>query len=172
MTEKRIVITQGGQAVSADPGTVISTVLGSCVSVCLWDPLAEVGGMNHMLLTSTAANSIDCNLAGLNAMELLINAMLKKGVRRSRLVAKVFGGAQMVDGLPSIGANNVGFTMDFLRRERILVAGKSLGGTRARQLLFWPATGVVKQKVAQSIPDVGSVGAPRQGTPGNGLELL
>ncbi len=172
MTETRIVITQGGQAVSTDPKAVISTVLGSCVSVCLWDPLARVGGMNHMLLTSSASNSFDCNLAGLNAMELLINAMLKEGARRTRLVAKVFGGAQMVNGLPSIGTNNAVFTMDFLRREQILVAGKSLGGTRARHLLFWPAAGVVRQKMAAMNQTGVPADALEQQTKGNGLELL
>ncbi len=128
--------------------------------------------MNHMLLTSIAPNSIDCNLAGLNAMELLINAMLKEGARRRRLVAKVFGGAQMVDGLPSIGATNAGFTMDFLRREQIMVAGKSLGGTQARQLLFWPATGVAKQRIAAMAQSVSPEAGCTQQTRGNGLELF
>ncbi len=147
MTALRIHITQGEQAVGSDPDLVITTLLGSCVSCCLWDPVVGVGGMNHMLLTTSAAESGACNLVGINAMELLINEILKKGGHRDRLRAKAFGGAQMVSGLSEIGKQNSAFILTFLEKEGITCEGHSLGGETARHLMFWPATGRVMQKI-------------------------
>ena len=86
MTPRKLHITQGERAVGKNPDDVISTILGSCVSCCLWDPTAGVGGMNHMLLTVRPNTGGMCNLTGLNAMELLINDILKLGGRRDRRV--------------------------------------------------------------------------------------
>ena len=72
-----------------------------------------------MLLTISTAGSDACNLAGINAMELLINDILKQGGKRHRLRAKAFGGASMVEGLSGIGQANCDFTLDFLAREGI-----------------------------------------------------
>ena len=112
MTELRKVITQGEQAVSSDPNLVITTLLGSCVSCCLWDPVARVGGANHMLVTQLNDTRALSNMSGVNAMELLINAVQKAGGIRARLIAKVFGGARMVAGLSCIGQSNAAFTLD------------------------------------------------------------
>jgi len=167
-----IVITQGQHAVSADPEITISTVLGSCVACCLWDRISGLGGMNHMLLAQRQQNNLSCDMAGVNAMELLINDLLKLGARRDRLQAKVFGGAQMVSGLSDIGAANASFTLGFLERESIPCTAQSLGGTAARQVRFWPASGIVRQKITR---DSGIQERSQQPVPsvqGNGLELL
>lgn len=170
MGERRIVITQGQQEASSDPDLVLTTLLGSCVSVCLWDPLAKAGGLNHILLPSQKSASTQADLAGLNAIELLINAVLKEGAMRERLIAKVFGGARMVAGLSDIGDANADFVVRVLEREGIDVAGKSLGGSSARNLMFWPSTGVARLKlVAGDVPVVPEkVVAPA----GNDLELF
>lgn len=168
----RIVITQGSYAVSADPNDEISTLLGSCVSCCLWDSAVGVGGMNHMLLSRRRIDDGLCDLSGVNAMELVINDMIKLGAQRHRLVAKVFGGAQMVRGLSDIGNENVSFTLSFLEAEGINCLGKSVGGETARQLLFVPATGVVRQRLVQdSVVEERPVVAPIADA-GNDLELL
>ncbi|SDG06093.1 chemotaxis protein CheD [Sulfitobacter delicatus] len=167
-----IVITQGQHAVSADPNTVISTVLGSCVACCLWDHVSQLGGMNHMLLAQRQHNNLPCDMAGVNAMELLINELLKLGARRDRLQAKVFGGARMVDGLSEIGAKNISFTLGFLERENITCTAQSVGGTAARQVMFWPVIGVVRQKMTRSAPLRETVTPPANTIEGNGLELL
>jgi chemotaxis protein CheD len=91
-------IAQGEQAIGSKSGEVISTVLGSCVSVCLWDPDARIGGMNHMLLPDAATDTLNQS-AGAVDMELLINAMVRIGASRSSLRAKVFGGASMLSGI-------------------------------------------------------------------------
>ncbi|MFK7882323.1 chemotaxis protein CheD [Roseobacter sp.] len=172
MRQARHHITQGEQAVGSDPEFVISTLLGSCVSCCLWDPVSGVGGMNHMLLTSSAGDSGVSNLPGINAMELLINEILKNGGKRDRLRAKAFGGAQMVAGLSEIGKQNSAFILQFLEQEGIVCEGHSLGGETARHLMFWPATGRVMQKIRGDAPveTVSQVKAPVD--TGNDLELF
>lgn len=172
MQQPRHLITQGEQAVGSDPDFVISTLLGSCVSCCLWDPVASVGGMNHMLLTSSAAESGVSNLVGINAMELLINEILKHGGQRNRLRAKAFGGAQMVSGLSQIGRNNSEFILKFLDQEGITCEGHSLGGETARHLMFWPATGRVMLKIRSDAPKetISQIQAPTSA--GNDLELF
>ena len=166
----RYVITQGEFCTSDDPNATIFTLLGSCVACCLWDPVAKVGGMNHILLAQGPGATGDRpNLAGLNAMELLINGLLKLGAQRRRLQAKAFGGAQMVSGLSDIGPENAGFLMQFLMRERIVCVSESLGGTSARQVIFHPTTGEARVKM-----DTTSKVAPvqPQADTGNDLELF
>ncbi|MEP6017654.1 MAG: chemotaxis protein CheD [Paracoccaceae bacterium] len=146
MTEQRINITQGEHATSDSDNVVITTLLGSCVSCCLWDPIAGVGGMNHMLLARGESGDDMNTLAGVNAMEVVINEMIKLGAVRSRMLAKAFGGARMVSGLSDIGKSNADFTLDFLSREGIECLGHSLGGTTSRNVKFWPASGRVLQR--------------------------
>ena len=155
--------------VSQDADVVIATLLGSCVAVCLWDPLSKVGGMNHMLLTSRKPGSVDADQAGIHAMELLINDILKLDGQRSRLVAKIFGGARMVEGLSDIGEANAEFTKRFLQREQILLLGQSLGGKDARQLVFNPTTGVVRQRTVGYRPTETLATPPDN--EGNGAEI-
>ena len=139
-------VAQGTQAVSADPEAIITTVLGSCVAACFFDAHAGLGGMNHFLLPESKAHSSKNVIYGAQAMELLINDMMKKGARKERMQAKLFGGARMVDGLSGIGAANAAFALQFLQDEGIPCVGQSLGGTTARRLRFWPATGRATQK--------------------------
>ena len=169
MAEQRILITQGQHATSDQEDVVISTLLGSCVAVCLWDETARVGGMNHMLLAvSDTKDNTSCNLAGLNAMELLINDMIKLGASRNRLKAKAFGGARMVAGLSDIGQTNAAFALDFLKNEGIVCESQSLGGDKARNVRFWPATGRAQQRMTSS--EV--VEAPAKVETGNDMELF
>ena len=171
MEESRIHITQGEFATSSGDDTVITTILGSCVACCMWDPVAKVGGMNHMLLASSNAQDARSELAGVNAMELLINELIKKGALRSRLQAKAFGGARMISGLSDIGDANAAFTLQFLADENIECVGHSLGGTQARNVRFWPGSGRVMQKMTGT-PPVEEPVKPAKAEPGNDLELF
>lgn len=138
--ERIVHVVQGEYVVVDDPEVVLTTILGSCVAACIWDPGAAVGGMNHFLLPGDA-DSGDSMKFGVNSMELLINGLLQKGAMRSRLQAKLFGGAQVVANLSDIGARNAEFGERFLRMEGIPCVGQSLGGDRARRIRFWPTTG-------------------------------
>ncbi len=105
-------------------------------------------------------------------MELLINDVLKLGARRERLRAKAFGGARMISGLSDIGESNSAFTLEFLEKEGITCEGHSLGGTSARHIKFWPASGRVMQKVSRDA-DVEPVALPVSSEiEGNDLELF
>ncbi len=144
-----VLITQGEFAVSDEENIVICTLLGSCVSVCLWDERAKVGGMNHLLLATGKSAKAEHNLAGVTEMECLINAIIKLGGRRDRLQAKVFGGSTMLETSTGVGQANADFALDFLYQEGIELRGESLGGTSARTLRFSPTTGKVSMKFAK-----------------------
>jgi len=130
----------------------MTTLLGSCVSTCLWDPLRRIGGMNHFMLPGDRgpARSPVAPSArfGVHAMELLINQMLKLGAERRRLVAKVFGGGRVLRGFGSldVGAANCEFVLGFLATEAIPVVGSDLLDNYARKLHFSPASGKVLLK--------------------------
>ncbi|MBW1988141.1 MAG: chemotaxis protein CheD [Deltaproteobacteria bacterium] len=140
---------------SAEPA-VIQTVVGSCVAVCLHDPVARVGGMNHILVPGKAdlfSLSAEACYA-VNSMELLINSVLNAGGSRHRLKAKVFGGARMlaVESVRSdLGAQNVRFVLEFLGTESIPVLAKDLGGNMARQIHFHTQPGDVYVKKVKSV---------------------
>ncbi|MEM8577214.1 MAG: chemotaxis protein CheD [Pseudomonadota bacterium] len=162
-------ITQGEHAVSAEADVTITTLLGSCVACCIWDPVAGLGGMNHMLLARTGFTGRLSNRSGVAEMETLINEIVERGGVRTRLRAKAFGGAHMVSGLSDIGPQNAAFALDYLAQEGIFCEASSLGGLSARLVRFWPATGRVQQKRTSDVPrDRLAGGIARQ----NGPELF
>lgn len=144
-TEKMRVVIQGEFLISKDRSEVLSTILGSCVAAFLRDPVAGIGGLNHFLLPGHDPSDRNAMKYGLNAMELLINSLIREGARRDRLEGKLFGGGRMVPGLTDIGAANGKFAEDFLRREGIHYLGGSLGGDYGRKLRVWPVSGQVQQ---------------------------
>ncbi|WP_238381014.1 chemotaxis protein CheD [Alkalilacustris brevis] len=139
-------VLQGEFRVSAGADVVFTTVLGSCIATCLYDRERGVGGMNHFLLAGDERSDRASLRYGINAMELLVNELLKKGARRDRLEAKLFGGGQMLGGGHGIGAGNARFALWFLENEGIRCVGQSLGGTRPRKLRFWPRNGQAQQQ--------------------------
>lgn len=139
-------ITQGEYATGDTEDVMITTILGSCVSACLWDPVAGIGGMNHILLPDRALVEVSAQGRSINEMELLINEIFKQGGMKTRLKAKLFGGAQMISGFSDVGIRNAQFVHDFLNSEGIPCIGQSLGGKQARKIQFWPCTGRARQK--------------------------
>ena len=109
-----------GQYYAATGDAAITTVLGSCVSTCLWDPAQRIGGMNHFMLpgdTDAFASPVKASARfGVYAMEVLINEMIHLGADRRRMVAKVFGGGRVLQGFGSldVGAKNCQFVLEFL----------------------------------------------------------
>ena len=94
---KRLHVVQGEFAVTEDPDVMMGTILGSCVSACMRDPVAGVGGMNHFLLPGereTTDGGPQSMRYGVQSMELLLNALYRMGARRERLEVKLFGGAR------------------------------------------------------------------------------
>lgn len=130
----------------------ITTVLGSCVSTCLWDPVERIGGMNHFMLPGDTASAGSPWAAsarfGVYAMEVLINDMIRLGADRRRMVAKVFGGAQLLAGFDrlDVGAKNSEFVLEFLRVEGIRVLARDLLDVCPRKVHFFIDTGKVQVK--------------------------
>jgi chemotaxis protein CheD len=139
-------IVQGEYAFSSDHEVMYTTILGSCVAACLRDPVAGVGGMNHFLLPGADDAHGEAVRYGVHAMELLINGLLQQGAIKSRLEAKLFGGANVVRGLSDVGAQNARFAVQFLQKEAITLLADSLGGDRARRIRYWPASGRASQQ--------------------------
>lgn len=163
-----VYITQGQHAVGRDADMVVSTILGSCISICLWDPVAKVGGMNHLLLPD-AIQADATTTAGAVDMDMLINKMMPLGAERPRLRAKMFGGSSMLNGRTDIGARNAEFGRKYLRNEGIPCDAVDVGGTKARRLKFWPATGVAKMRLVEE-PAPEPKKAPK--VPANDVELF
>jgi chemotaxis protein CheD len=140
-----ITVAPGEHEITAAKDEIVATVLGSCISVCMRDPTAGVGGLNHFLLPKNngAADAGAGERYGDTAMEVLINGLLKRGAKRANLEAKVFGGARVLSGatMLAIGDGNIAFVTEFLNREGIRVVSKDVGGTRSRRIHYQPSTG-------------------------------
>jgi len=142
-SQERIFVMQGQVKVSARADTLLTTLLGSCVAACLFDPEAAVGGMNHFLLSepvSARAAATDEHY-GVYLMELLINEMISHGALKSQMKAHLYGGANLHAGMRRIGTANVHFARRFLEREGIPLTHCDLGGTVARRVDFLPERG-------------------------------
>ena len=132
---------------SIDTELPLATLLGSCVAVCLFDPVLKIGGINHFMLPDMARSKhgdIDSLLSGNFAMEALLNALLSRGAKKARLQAKAFGGGTIIDtdsGSLSIGMRNASFTKDWLKREGIPLLSSDFLGPWSRKIIFLPTTG-------------------------------
>jgi chemotaxis protein CheD len=137
----------------------ITTVLGSCVSTCLWDPVERIGGMNHFMLPGDNAQAGSAWAAsarfGVYAMEVLINEMIRLGADRRRLIAKVFGGAQLLAGFErlDVGAKNSEFVLEFLKVEGIRILAKDLLDVCPRKVHFFVDSGKVQVKRLSITPN-------------------
>lgn len=137
-----------GEIYTSSEPTVIETILGSCVSVCLFDPVKKNGGMNHILLPGKAdlEKFDDATRYGINAMEVLINNMMKLGSRRKHIISKIFGGAHILKAIAvhmSPGLKNIRFVEEFLDLEGIPIVSRNTGGTNGRKIFFHTHTGDV-----------------------------
>jgi chemotaxis protein CheD len=137
---------QGDCHISNAPDVTFSTVLGSCVSACVRDRVANVGGMNHFLLAEQSGSAKDRYGAsaryGAFAMEQLINKVLSQGSgNKANLEIKIFGGGKINSALDDVGAKNIEFVRQFLSTEGYSVLSEDLGGSFARRVLFKPHSG-------------------------------
>lgn len=144
---ERITIDPGEYYSTCTPG-VISTLLGSCIATCLYDPKNRMIGMNHFMLSNTRySRDLPIHISeagryGIHAMELLINDMMARGANRKQLRAKVFGGATIIyresasSNFCCVGQVNSKFIREFLDSEGIPVEAEDLGGDFGRVIHF------------------------------------
>ena len=129
-----------GEVAVASASTLFSTILGSCVSVCLWDPTTGAGGMNHFLLPDQVSNGISSPRFGNVAVTTLLAKLERTGIRPAALRAKIFGGASMMDGglalREALGGRNGELARVLLTLAGIPIVAEDIGGTRGRKLIF------------------------------------
>ena len=130
---------------------VLSTVLGSCVSACIYDNQSWVGGMNHFMLPkreNSQGLQVECARFGGYAMDILIRELLRNGARKENLVAKVFGGGNVQRAMVTsmIGIQNSKFVKKYLEEREIPVLAADLEGNCPRKIHFFPKNGRVLQK--------------------------
>jgi chemotaxis protein CheD len=137
----------GEHHVTASADEMLVTILGSCVSACIRDPLISVGGMNHFMLPESGGAGWDTASASMRygnvAMERLINDILARGGARERLEIKVFGGGNVMKGTTNIGHRNADFVESYLLTENLTISAAHLRGNLPRRIHYFPATGKV-----------------------------
>ncbi|MEJ1298930.1 MAG: chemotaxis protein CheD [Candidatus Sedimenticola sp. (ex Thyasira tokunagai)] len=135
---------EAGDVYATREEVFLSTLLGSCVSVCLYDPKTGVFGMNHFVLPRVPAGTEDDHSGryGTNAMDILIHRMVELGAQPRHLIAKAFGGANLFSEEatgprpPVVGEENARFIQAYLAKKEILLNASDLGGTKGRNILF------------------------------------
>lgn len=158
--QKDIIVIQPGEYFVVNKTSEgIATVLGSCIAVCFMDIDAGIGGMNHFMLPGDFRNdevfASKSSRYGMFAMESIINEMMKKGARRDRLTAKIFGGAHVLNFRKSDGnipLANINFVKMYLQYEEIPIIANDIGGEVGRKIIFLPADGgrVLVKKLLKS----------------------
>ncbi|MCG8411948.1 MAG: chemotaxis protein CheD [Bacteroidales bacterium] len=137
--------------VSAKP-CLISTILGSCISVCIYDKELNYGGMCHYMLPYWNGEGLASPKYGNIAIEKLLEKIYSYGSKKQDVVAKVFGGGEVIDfSHPQfhIGKRNINLAFEILNEKKIPILSSSVGGKLGRKLIFCTYTGNVKQKYVQ-----------------------
>lgn len=151
---RRVTISQGQYEVNDDPDAVITTILGSCVAACIRDTHRGFGGMNHFVLPRPppkSNNPGDPARYGDRLMELLVDALLRRGANRNSLEAKIFGGANPLRTYSTVGQQNSAFAKRFLEGQGIAVVEVNVGGPFGCKLDYWPVTGKTKHTLLNGV---------------------
>ena len=127
-------------------GHLVTTVLGSCIAVCLYDNIKKIGGINHYMLPFWNGNELASPKYGNIAIETLLKKLERLGSKKEDLVAKVFGGANQLSHRLSVGERNIKVAEEMLSDLKIKVVAKSVGGEKGRKLNFNTSTGEVFMK--------------------------
>ncbi|KJV27210.1 chemoreceptor glutamine deamidase CheD [Luteibacter yeojuensis] len=140
---------------------MISTVLGSCVSACVRDTRRRIGGMNHFMLPEPASTERDswgstvgrAARYGNDAMEQLINSILKAGGRRDDLEVKIFGGGRVLQTMTDIGQRNIAFVQRYIATENLKLCAADVGDIYPRHVHFFPVSGKVRVRQLRATHD-------------------
>lgn len=147
-----VISLQPGEFIGTKNGPILSTVLGSCVTACIFDEVNEISGMNHIMLprifNSEDILTSDIGRYGMFAMELLTGDLIKLGAQRNHLKAKVFGGASLIGKTTQQGVAraNIEFVRKYLTMEEIPIVAEDLGGSYGRKIFFFTINGKVYVK--------------------------
>ncbi|MBF0380462.1 MAG: chemotaxis protein CheD [Magnetococcales bacterium] len=136
-----------------DDDYAITTVLGSCIAICIWDKSLLKGGMNHYKLPLWNGDGLPTPKYGNIAINVLVEKMLAMGCKRKNLTAKVFGGGAVLKGnagVMNVGERNIEVAWDILKVEKIPVVASSVGGEESRKIIFSTRDGSVMMKKSQN----------------------
>ena len=149
ITFKRYTVFPGQFLITSVP-SLITTVLGSCVSVCLWDKHTGIAGLNHYLLPGSEKDvNGDPNL-GYAATRMTIKSILNRNVELHHLEAKIFGGSNSFSkdvDIFKVGKRNIDAAVEVLHEFGIPLIAQDVGGGRGRKIVFNTATGKVRMKL-------------------------
>jgi chemotaxis protein CheD len=144
-----------GEFFVSDQPMIVYTVLGSCISACIRDPIVGVGGMNHFMLPKPKEVGIDSwgesTRYGSYAMEALINEILKRGGVKSRLEVKLFGAGRIYDGSMDVGARNAEWVLEYVRIEGLTTCKTDLGDVLPRKIYYFTESGRVLMKKIEKV---------------------
>ncbi len=134
-----------GQLFVSAESYAVTTILGSCVAVCLWDPATKIGGINHFLLPSFSGEGVASPRFGNVAIKELLDELARLGSQKHNLLAKIFGGACVLEAFRNrqnhLGMKNIEIARELLESESIPLVGHDVGGQRGRKLIFHTADG-------------------------------
>ncbi|HEY9199761.1 MAG TPA: chemoreceptor glutamine deamidase CheD [Gammaproteobacteria bacterium] len=140
---------------------LIGTVLGSCISACIRDPVFGIGGMNHFMLPTggdehrsdrwQGTHLSAATRYGTHAMEQLINTLIKHGARRDNLEVKIFGGGRVLKQMTDVGRRNIEFAREYIATEGLRLVSEDVGDIHPRKIMYWPLTGRVLMKKLRSL---------------------
>ncbi|WP_370298626.1 chemoreceptor glutamine deamidase CheD [Pontibacterium sp.] len=133
---------------------VIATILGSCISVCIRDAQAGIGGMNHFLLPGGSAQNVHdeivqakkCARYGIYAMDMLMKHLLRYGAHKENLEVKVTGGARIISANGDVGEHNIAFIREYLEIQGLKIVAEDVAGSMPRKVLYFPDSGKLMVK--------------------------
>lgn len=131
---------------------LVNTILGSCVAVCLFDTFLRYGGINHYMLPLWNGQGLASPKYGNIAIGKLLEKMLSTGSSQKNLIAKVFGGANVIEINNAhfmIGERNISIAFDILDELQIKIVSQSVGGNLGRKIQFNTVTGEIRQKLIE-----------------------
>lgn len=143
--ERKTAYLLAGQLVISEEPCQVTTILGSCVAACIWDPVQAVGGLTHFLLPTGPERGPTSPKFGNTAISRLLEGLVRLGGRPERLQAKVFGGACVLEPMRGrerhLGLQNVEIALRLLGERGIPILARDVGGERGRKLIFHTDTG-------------------------------
>lgn len=132
--------------VSREPFNV-QTILGSCIAVCLFDPILKCGGMNHYMVPLWNGDGLESPRYGNIAIDMLVEKMIQLGTQNRNMIAKVFGGGSVIgETTINIGERNIHVAETVLAKLKVRIVATNVGGVQGRKIIFNTSTGQVLMK--------------------------
>lgn len=153
--EKHVLRLLPGDFYVSGEDEILTTVLGSCVSVCIRDVTSGIGGMNHFMLPSldggTSLDPASAGRYGTHAMKYLVDGIVERGGRQQNFEIKVFGGGHISEGVTDVGSQNIEFIRRYLQEASLDIAAEDLGLAFPRKVNYFIRSGRVMVKKLRAL---------------------